>query len=148
MEVVTMGKECWRWDVFLPADWRAKDAARLAAGKETRWADDDDVYIAVYAGYLQALAAGTTEPPDEAAAQLAVIRAACELAERNDPLKWEVQARLLARQTDEEIAACVHRASRSDQLVRAAVLQCTAAARRPHVDCQPNHRQLHSAWIS
>lgn len=104
----TQKLQFWSWDPSLPADWRAKDAANLAAGKMTTWADDNDQFVVAYTEYLQSLVASEAEPSQAAVSQWSAINAARELAERGDPLQWEVQARLLARQTDEEIGAQVN----------------------------------------
>ena len=96
--------QAWEWDPFVPVDWRARDAGSLIAGEATEWADADDPYVAAYAEYLRSLAAADVEPTQAAvAAQGAAIRTAHELAARDDPLEWEIRARLLAGETDAEI---------------------------------------------
>jgi len=92
------------WDPFLPVDWRARDAESVIAGEGTEWAHADDPYVAGYAAYLRSLAAGDVEPVPAAASQWSAIRTAHEIAQRDNPRRWEIQARLLAKQSDAEIA--------------------------------------------
>lgn len=99
MEVVHSGRiKLWRYDPTLPLDWRALDGSRLARGQALQWDDPDDTYVVAYAAYLDAKEAPETTPPD------AAIYGACQLAEDDGPMQWEIQARLLAGQTDEQIS--------------------------------------------
>ena len=89
---------------FLPLDWRARDARRVAAGENSKWADDCDEYVLDYVNYLRSIGVSDFKSGQvEVTQQWAAIHTACKLAERNDPVQWEVRARLLAGQSGMEI---------------------------------------------
>jgi len=99
----------WAIDPFCPIDWRYQDARNLAAGKRTNWADDDDSLVVDCAEYLKAMELAAAGRERVAArARWPLIRAACELAEDSGLQRAEIQAWLLAGQTDEQIAEKCH----------------------------------------
>jgi len=93
------------WDPYLPVAWRFLDAGRVAAGQEPEWARDDPA-VANCAEYLTALTAAAADERKLSAVEdrWPEIAAAHELAERGGPGLWELQARLLAGEGNEEIA--------------------------------------------
>ena len=97
--------ERWRYDPFVPLNWRFQDATNLAAGKRMKWAHAEDSLVGDCAAYLQAMDSATTGRERVAVrARWPLSHAACELAEGTSLRRAEVQARLLASQTDEQIA--------------------------------------------
>jgi hypothetical protein len=95
----------WATDPFCPIDWRFQDAGNLAAGKRLNWADDDDSLVVECAAYLKAMGSAASGPERVAVrARWLFIRAASELAEKGSLQRAEIQSRLLAGQTDEQIA--------------------------------------------
>lgn len=95
----------WATDPFCPIDWRFQDARNLAAGKRTNWADEGDALVIETAAYLQAMGSAASGPERVAVrARWPFIRAASELAEKVSLQRAEIQSRLLAGQTDEQIA--------------------------------------------
>jgi hypothetical protein len=95
----------WEWDCFLPPNWRFEDAQRLAAGEEPQWSSDDPAIVEC-AAYLEAVAAAHDEQEQAAVRhRWPWLAAAHEIAQQDGPRRWEVEARLLAGQTDEAIGA-------------------------------------------
>ena len=68
VEVGVLPFKRWESNPFVPVDWRSRDAESLIAGEATEWADDDDRFVAAYAGHLRLLAAGDVKPAQPAAA--------------------------------------------------------------------------------
>ncbi len=94
----------WRFDPFLPLAWRAEDARLIVAGQRPRWSCKKEPGVAEYAGYLRSLDATKGKRRCSGDQERwAAIAVAHQLAQRNDPLQWEVEARLLAGQSDDEI---------------------------------------------
>ncbi len=92
-------------DPFLVPDWRRQDAHRLVNGEEPEWSSDDPVIVA-YAEYLR----GTDAAHDDAdkatvEQRWSAIAAAHKIAKQDGPTRWEIEARLLADQSDDDIAA-------------------------------------------
>ena len=111
MELVVdtpVSEHCYRaceWDPSLPPHWRSLCARSLAEGEDTEWPSDDPV-VQECTQYVHAVAAAKDD------AELVAVRnrwpalaAAHEIAQRDEPGRWELEARLLAGQSDEEIAA-------------------------------------------
>lgn len=97
--------ERWRYDPFVPLNWRFQDATNLAADKRMKWAHADDSLVGDCAAYLQAVDSATTGRERVAVrARWPLIHAASELANDTGLRRVEIQARLLAGQTDEQIA--------------------------------------------
>jgi len=96
----------WAYDPFCPIDFRLQDAQCLAEGERTKWADEDDPLVLDCAAYLKALNAATTARERVSArARWPLIRATIDFAEENTFRGAEVRARLLAGQSDRQIAA-------------------------------------------
>jgi hypothetical protein len=92
------------WDASLPPSWRYEDARRLAGGEEAEWPADDPAIVAC-AEYCRAMNAAEDDTEKAAVKRhWSTIAAAHEIAGQNDPRRWELEARLLARQTDDEIS--------------------------------------------
>ncbi|MCY2987813.1 MAG: hypothetical protein NTY19_08120 [Planctomycetota bacterium] len=99
-----LAAKLWRVDPFLPLAWRAEDARCLVAGERPRWSCKKEPGVAEYTGYLRSLDATKAKRRRSGDQERwAAIAAAHEFAQRNDPLRWEVEARLLAGQSDDEI---------------------------------------------
>jgi len=95
----------WKSDPFRPLNRRAIDAARLVAGRSRKWSSEADPWVSHYADYLRLARTATeqgTEPPGP---EFAAIKVAHELAQRADPRRWQIEARLVGGQSDAEIAA-------------------------------------------
>lgn len=103
LATVITADDLWDCDPFRPLSRRAIDASNLVAGQPREWSSDGDPQVAKYAEYLRR-ARGSKEGGEPPGAESAVISAAHELAGRQDPVRWEIEGRLLAGQTDEEIA--------------------------------------------
>ena len=90
---------------FLPLDWRSLDARSLANGEAVEWSDTDES-VRDYAKYFQVVAS-TDAGRGKAGrrSRWAAIVAAQEIAEHDGPIQWEIRARLLAGEGDEQIAA-------------------------------------------
>jgi hypothetical protein len=105
--IVNVERGCekpWEWDPFLPPDWRFQDARRLAGGEEAEWPADDPAIVAC-AEYCRVMNAAEDDTERAAVKRhWSAIAAAHEIAGKNDPRRWELEARLLARQTDGEIS--------------------------------------------
>lgn len=96
----------WACDPYCPVDFRFRDAQRLADGERTKWADEDDPLVIETGEFLQALNSATTARERVAArARWPLIQATIDLAEESTFRRAEVQARLLAGQSDRQIAA-------------------------------------------
>ena len=96
----------WEFDPLCPLDFRFRDAQHLAESKPTQWADDDDSLVLDCAAFLRALNSAETGRERVAArARFPLIRATVDFAEEHTLRRAEVQARLLAGQTDRQIAA-------------------------------------------
>ena len=92
----------WQNDPFCPIDWRAQDASNLVAGKKTKWADGDPI-VTEYADFVRMVR--DSESDQRRVRQLwPTISMAHEIAHQNNPRRWELEARILAQQSDEEIA--------------------------------------------
>lgn len=96
----------WEFDPHCPLDFRFRDAQHLAESAPTQWADDDDSLVLDCAAFLRAVhAAETSRERVAARARFPLIRATVDFAEEHTLRRAEVQARLLAGQTDRQIAA-------------------------------------------
>ena len=96
----------WKADPFHPVDWRAQDAERLLAGSSARWAGAHDPDVEEYARYMRSLSAGeATATQALSASRQAVVSAAHQLAQQDDPVRWLVEAAILAGESDEQVAA-------------------------------------------
>ncbi len=106
MDANEQDRELRSWDPFLPAWWRALDARRLARGRVPIWSPHGDRGVADYAGFLGALRNGRSEQ-DRATArrQWPAIRAAHRMFQKNAMPSWLIEAYVLARLSDAEIAA-------------------------------------------
>lgn len=96
-----------RHNLFCPPDWRWRAACILARSRRrSRRAIEIDAGVSMLAGYLRNKEARRRRPvgplPD-----YSPIQAALSLYESGGDLRNEVQARILARQTDVEIGAVV-----------------------------------------
>jgi hypothetical protein len=92
----------WEWDPFLPTNWRYQDACRLTRGERGKWSSVD-LAIVECAAYLRAV----TEGHDEQAVRhrWPWLAAAHEIAEQDNPRRWELESRVLANQPVNEISA-------------------------------------------
>jgi hypothetical protein len=87
-------------------DWRAERACRVVEDDVRPRIPQDDAETLALVGYLRARKKCRTEGDRTLLRRdWPALHAAWELAEGDALLRWEVEARLLARQTDEEIAA-------------------------------------------
>ena len=92
-------------DPFLKPDWRRQDAQRLVCGDEPKWSSNEPA-ILEYAAYLRGMDAAHDDAEKATVKQRwSALAAAHRIAQQNDPKRWEIEARLLANQSDEEIAA-------------------------------------------
>ncbi|MEI8376544.1 MAG: hypothetical protein WCJ35_27315 [Planctomycetota bacterium] len=106
--IVTLSPEfpMWKVDPFHPVDWRAQDAGQLLTGSSARWAGANDPDVEEYARHLRSLSAGeATATQALSAPRRAVISAAHQLAQQDDPVRWLVEAAILAGESDEQVAA-------------------------------------------
>lgn len=94
-------EELARHDPFLPMHWRWLRASRLAEKASHRLKGVNDPAIPPTVEFLLA----RKKPNYKATSTYAALEAALALHEDDSPLQWEVRARLLAGQTDDEIAA-------------------------------------------
>lgn len=93
-----------QYDPFTPPDWRALDATRLAAGEKTKWAEEDDAAVQEYADFLRRAAVGQSDRQLVDEAEQSAMAIAHELYREHGLRRAEIEARLVAGQSDEEIA--------------------------------------------
>jgi hypothetical protein len=97
----------WEWDPDLPSDWRFRDARILVRGETPQWSARCRAAIHDCAQYLRAQARAVGHGKRRSRRR-STLAAAHELAGREDPVRWEVEARILAGQSDSEIATRCH----------------------------------------
>lgn len=91
-------------DPLCPLDYRWRDAGRVARGEPPRWSDPFDPIVTEAAAFRRALAIPAPSDAEAAADEWPVIKTAYEIFAEDGSLRWELEARLLADQSDEEIA--------------------------------------------
>jgi hypothetical protein len=93
------------WDAFLRPDWRSLDGRRLAHGEDAEWSSDDPDVVE-FAAYIAAMADAHNDQQKQATVRdrWQAISAAHEIAQQDDVRRWQLEARILAGQTDAEIA--------------------------------------------
>lgn len=105
MDTSTRNLKLWQIDPYCPVDWRAKDAAFLAAGQATHWWRENDSDVTEFAKYLRATAAAKIDQNRAATSpQWSAIRSAHEISCHGDPGRWRLEAELLTGRSNEEIA--------------------------------------------
>jgi hypothetical protein len=93
---------CDQNNPFRPVDWRFLNANQLAEIPDIQPPQVTDLALRVAVGYLRA----ERMPQHKAAgADADVLDRAFRLYREDGPLRWELEARVLADQTDEEIGA-------------------------------------------
>lgn len=97
-----------QYDPFTPPDWRALDAARLAVGEKTKWAEEDDASVQEYADFLRRTAVGQSDRQLVDDAEQSAMAIAHELYREHGLRRAEIEARLVAGQSDEDIAGKCH----------------------------------------
>ncbi len=96
------------WDPCLPPNWRHLDAVKLADGTEPRWAMNDAVILPCVEFYKALNAATDDREKAMVKCRWPAIAVAQETSEQDDPKRWELEARLLVGQSDEQIATRCH----------------------------------------
>lgn len=86
---------------FRAADWRWRRAQRIVAERLHASRCTDDPQTLAAARYCQVLHGGR----GHGSLRMAAMTAAHRLADSDSPSKWEIQARILAGQQDDDIAA-------------------------------------------
>jgi hypothetical protein len=95
----------WQFDPLCPVDWRARDAGHLIGGRRAQWAEATDSIVAAYVDYLRAVSQASSEADQRRVEETCpAIHTAHKLAQQDSLGQWELKARLLAQQSDEEIA--------------------------------------------
>ena len=105
MEVGKGGEQRWRYDPFRPLDFRWQDACRTVARQAAKWTDRNDPVVRMLVRYQRSLdPASKIRVGRVERNQFAAIKAAQELAQQNDLLRWQVEALILAGATDSVVA--------------------------------------------
>jgi hypothetical protein len=94
----------WQVDPDCPPDYGDQDAGHLIDGQKTQWADDADPIVTEYADFLQMMR-GNESDQHQAKKLWPAISMARNIAQHNDLRRWELEARILTGQSDEDIAA-------------------------------------------
>jgi hypothetical protein len=95
----------WEWDPFLPTNWRYQDAYRLARGDDGKWSSDDPAIVEC-AAYLKAIAdVHDKQKQADVRDRWSALVEAQEIAQQDNPRRWELESRVLANQPVREIAA-------------------------------------------
>jgi hypothetical protein len=92
------------YDPCRTLDWRWRSALDIAQSERRILTDLDPPEVVDAVRYLRAQAQNDRDDGDH---RWADLDAAFQLAQLDEPRRWEVEARILARQTDETIAAHV-----------------------------------------
>ena len=86
-----------------PVDWRFLAAQRLARVLTLRPEQVPDLAIRLAVAYLKAEGEGHHAP---AGSETKLLDRAFQIYREDELLRWEIEARVLAGQTDEELGAC------------------------------------------
>lgn len=101
---MTMIPGCLQGQQYNPiraVDWRWRRTQRIVAERLHVSGRTDDPQTLAAVRYCQTLHGGRGRGP----LSMAAMTAAHQLADSDDPLKWEIRARILAGQLDDDIAA-------------------------------------------
>lgn len=91
-------------DPLCPLGYRWRDAGRVTRGEPPKWSGPDDPIVAEAAAFLRTLASPDPADAKATADEWPTIDMAYQIFREDGPLRWELEARLLAGQSDEEIA--------------------------------------------